>query len=249
MTLSKRLQAVSSLVSPGKRLADIGTDHGYVPISLVESGRIPMAIAMDVREGPLNRAREHIRIAGLEDRIQTRLSDGMEQLMPGEVDTVLIAGMGGALMVRILEGGERLFLPPGKIRDGLSSAEKGAWISELVLQPQSEVSKVRRYLADHFFRIEWEDMVLEDGKYYPMMRARRGEMHLGELEVKYGPSLLKMQHPILRSYLSFERGTLLKAFAGLQKSVSEKAAAQREDCLHALRLNREAAGRTSFKPL
>ena len=226
MTLSKRLQAVSSLVSPGKRLADIGTDHGYVPISLVESGRIPMAIAMDVREGPLNRAREHIRIAGLEDRIQ-----------------------GGALMVRILEGGERLFLPPGKIRDGLSSAEKGAWISELVLQPQSEVSKVRRYLADHFFRIEWEDMVLEDGKYYPMMRARRGEMHLGELEVKYGPSLLKMQHPILRSYLSFERGTLLKAFAGLQKSVSEKAAAQREDCLHALRLNREAAGRTSFKPL
>ena len=106
MQLSKRLAAVARLVSAGSRLADVGTDHGYVPISLVCEGKIPSAIAMDVNRGPLNRARAHIKAQGLEKYIDTRLSDGLAALAPGEADSVLIAGMGGMLMMRILSQGQ-----------------------------------------------------------------------------------------------------------------------------------------------
>ena len=93
MKLSDRLEMIASFVEHGNRLADIGTDHGYVPIYLVQTGRVPSALAMDVRKGPLLRAEEHIREAGLSGRIQTRLSDGLKKLAPGEADTVVIAGM------------------------------------------------------------------------------------------------------------------------------------------------------------
>ena len=83
MKLSDRLEMIASFVEPGNRLADIGTDHGYVPIYLVQTGRVPSALAMDVRKGPLLRAEEHIREAGLSGRIQTRLSDGLKKLAPG----------------------------------------------------------------------------------------------------------------------------------------------------------------------
>ena len=102
MILSDRLSAAASMITPGNRLADIGTDHGFVPIDLVRRRIIPSAIAMDVNRGPLERAREHIEEAGLEGLIQTRLSDGLQALEEGEADSVLIAGMGGALTVRIL---------------------------------------------------------------------------------------------------------------------------------------------------
>ena len=100
--LSKRMKAVSSMVTPGGMLADIGTDHGYVPISLVQRKKVKRAIAMDVNIGPLQRANEHIREFKLEEYIETRLSDGVEKLEVGEVDSILIAGMGGELVIRIL---------------------------------------------------------------------------------------------------------------------------------------------------
>ena len=105
MKLSKRMQRLASLVAGGNRLADVGTDHGYIPIALIEEGRIPGAIAMDVNQGPLLRAEAHIREFGLSTYIETRRSDGLAGLAPGEADTVLIAGMGGRLTVRILEEG------------------------------------------------------------------------------------------------------------------------------------------------
>lgn len=106
MKLSKRMQRLASLVTEGNRLADVGTDHGYIPIALVQEGKIPHAIAMDVNAGPLSRAIEHIRESGLSTYIETRQSDGLAGLLPKEADTVLIAGMGGMLTVRILEGAD-----------------------------------------------------------------------------------------------------------------------------------------------
>ena len=102
MQLSIRMQAVADMVTPGGRIADIGTDHGYVPIYLVEQNKTDHAIAMDVRKGPLARAGENIVRFGCSDRIETRLSDGLAMLKPGEADTVIIAGMGGLLSIRIL---------------------------------------------------------------------------------------------------------------------------------------------------
>ena len=149
------MKAVASMVTPGNVLADIGTDHGYVPISLVQRKKIPKAIAMDVNVGPLQRACEHIAECQLEDKIETRLSDGVNKLQVGEADTILIAGMGGELVVRI-------------ITEGMEVCKAA---KELVLQPQSELEKVRQFLRENKFKIMDEDMVIEDGKYYPMMRV------------------------------------------------------------------------------
>ena len=102
LKISERLCTAASLVSEGNRLADVGTDHGYVPIYLLQQKRIPSAVAMDINRGPLERAKEHIRLYQLDEYIQTRLSDGVEALLPGEADTILIAGMGGGLVIHIM---------------------------------------------------------------------------------------------------------------------------------------------------
>ena len=101
MQLSLRLTAIAEMVTEGNRLVDVGCDHGYLPVYLVQNKKIPTAIAMDVRKGPLSRAEEHIAQYGLLDYIETRLSDGLEALKSGEGDTLVIAGMGGPLMERI----------------------------------------------------------------------------------------------------------------------------------------------------
>lgn len=221
MELSKRLMAVACLVTPGNRLADVGTDHGYIPIYLIKENRIPHAIAMDVNRGPLLRAQEHIRMEGLEERIETRLSDGMKMLLPTEADTVVIAGMGGALTLRILEEGEYT----------------AAHLRELILQPQSELEKVRRWLVLHQYRIEEEDMVLEDGKYYPMMRVVHGTMEpLRDIEAAYGPVLLKKKHPCLKSYLLWEQGVKKRILEQLANA-SEGAGNRRAEVEEALELN------------
>ena len=153
--LSSRLAAAAALVTPGNRLADVGTDHGYVPIALCEQGTIPCALALDVREGPLSAARRNIAAAGKQEQVETRLSDGLIALAPGEADTVLLAGMGGALIQRILgEGAPAL-----------------AGVRELVLQPQSEIPAVRRFLRLSGYEITHETVVKEDGKFYVVLRA------------------------------------------------------------------------------
>lgn len=187
--LSKRLSAVAEMVTAGMRLADVGTDHGYVPIYLVSRGLIPSAIAMDIKEGPLERARAHISAEGLEDRIITRLSDGLKSLKNNEVDAMIAAGMGGGLVIRILS-------------EGCGDA-KG--IVEYILQPQSEIKKVRQYLCGSGYRIVQENIVLEDGKYYPMMKAVRGRSEpYSEAELEYGKLLLMDRHPVLKKFLERE---------------------------------------------
>ena len=99
--ISKRLKYVADFITPGLVLADIGTDHGFIPIYMVLDGKTPKAYAMDINEGPLERAKEHILEKKLEDKIETRLSDGLNKLSGGEAQSVLIAGMGGALIIKI----------------------------------------------------------------------------------------------------------------------------------------------------
>lgn len=203
------MKAVAAMVTSGGILADIGTDHAYVPIALVQRQKITGAIAMDINEGPLARAQEHIRAAQLENYIQTRLSDGVEALLPGEADSVLIAGMGGELILHILTEGEAV----------CASAQ------ELILQPQSEIHKVREYLRQHNYKIEDEDMVCEDGKYYPMMRAVKTENdetwnRLNDETIAvcdiYGPLLLRNGNPVLRRFLVRQHGQLTRILQTLE---------------------------------
>lgn len=205
MQLSKRLSAVAGFVTPGNRLADVGTDHGYVPIYLVETKKIPSAIAMDINEGPLLRAQQHIRDAGLGEYIQTRRSDGADALRPGEADTLILAGMGGPLMERILTQG-RLVLEDCR---------------EFILQPQSEIREFRKYLRMNGFRIEQEDMVQEDGKFYPILRAVHGRMDWErEIDFRFGKLLLEQRHPVLREFLEREQRVNLEIRERLAESES-----------------------------
>ena len=150
MRLSERLERVVSFVRPCASAADIGTDHALVPVELVRRGIVKKALAMDVRPGPLSRAKEQISRAGLSDQIEPRLSDGLAALKPQEAETVIIAGMGGELIIRILTVGRHMW-------DS---------VAQWVLSPHSEVFKVRGCLLENGFSIEKEDKVSEDGKYY-----------------------------------------------------------------------------------
>jgi tRNA (adenine22-N1)-methyltransferase len=228
------MEAAAAMVSAGNILADVGTDHGYIPIELVQRGIVPSAIAMDLREGPLSRAREHIKERGLSDCIELRLSDGVSALSEGEADTVLIAGMGGELVIHILSDG----------------ADVCHSVRELILQPQSEIGEVRRFLRENGYRIVGEDMVLEDGKFYPMMRVVPGQQmerqtqHYGfrkEVGDLYGPILLQQQHPVLAAFLERECNQQTKILEGLkQQPKSDKILRRIEEVSRRLAYNKEA---------
>ena len=206
MELSKRLQAVANLVSTGCIVADIGTDHGYIPICLLETGKCKKAYAMDVNKGPLLRAKEHIADYGLNDKIECRLSDGVRQLSVGECDAVVIAGMGGALTIKILEEGKAIMKS----------------LNEFVLQPQSELRKVREYLLTNGYCIIEEDMVYEDGKFYPMMKViNQDSSSYDAIELCYGKYLLESNHPVLKTFLEKERLKKNIIIQNLQKECGE----------------------------
>lgn len=157
--LSERMQAVSALVPKGHVAADIGCDHGFVSIDLVQRSICPHVYAVDVRKGPLDRAKEHIASCGLKDKITAVLSDGLKEVpvCGSGADGFIAAGMGGKLIVSILT----------------AVPEKTAQLSWCVLSPQSEIWLVRQALRELRFFIIEENMVLEEGKYYPMMLAVR----------------------------------------------------------------------------
>lgn len=226
--ISNRLTTAAALVTQGYTLADVGTDHGYIPIYLLQQKKIPAAIAMDINEGPLERAKEHIALYGLQAYIQTRLSDGVAALKPGEVEVVLIAGMGGGLVMHILKDGEKV----------CQSAK------ELILQPQSEIEHVREFLREKGYTILAEDMVYEDGKFYPMMKVQyQGENENAQkasevlkLSDLYGGLLLQNRHPVLKTFLEKEKLIYTGIKENLAKQpVSEKIRmrhAEVEDILH-----------------
>lgn len=229
MELSKRLQAVANLVTAGYRIADIGTDHAYIPIYLVENQIAPSAIAMDINRGPVERAREHVLQSGLDGRIDVRLSDGMKNLMPQEADAAVIAGMGGSLMMKILK----------------ESWDVTVSLKECILQPQSEIARFRTFLLEKGFFILQEEMVLDDGKYYPMMKAAppscdtKMQQGWSKTELLYGKKLLEMQHPVLRRYLEKEERRIHRILEGLEGQSSEKTRQRRGELTEELELVRK----------
>ena len=228
------MKAVASMVTPGNVLADVGTDHGYVPISLVQRKKIPRAIAMDINKGPLQRACEHIAEFQLEELIETRLSDGVNKLKVGEVDSILIAGMGGELVIHILS-------------EGMEVCRNA---KELILQPQSELEKVRQFLREKKFKILDEDMIIEDGKYYPMMKVVPVDEDefwdcISEEAIRacymYGPLLLKNGNPSLRKYLVKQHKQLDKILKELNNlPESEKIFVRKQEVLDEISLNESA---------
>lgn len=183
------------MVPEKSRVADVGTDHGYIPIALVERGIAASAIAMDLRPGPLERAEAHIRRAGLGETITTRLSDGLSKLSPGEADVAVIAGMGGELIIHILDQGRHVWQDMGRF----------------VISPQSDLDKVRRYLKEQGFGLIDEAMVEEEGKFYTVMAVSQAENRPWdpawekESAYLYGPILIEKKDPVLLRFLDKEQ--------------------------------------------
>lgn len=159
-TLTDRLQQVADLVPACRCMADIGTDHGYLPMYLIEKGVTVRAIACDIHAGPLERAKEHLGSFPQRDRISLRLGGGLSPLAQGEADGVTICGMGGLMIRQILE----------------EEAEKAACLHWLVLQPQNHVAELKQFLSEHHFRIEKEVLSLDGGQLYEILKAVPGEM-------------------------------------------------------------------------
>lgn len=229
--LSKRMEAVAGMVPPGSPVvADVGCDHAYVSIALVERRIACKIIAMDVRKGPLAIAADNIREAGLAERIELRLGDGLAMLRREEADAIVIAGMGGLLTKRILEQGI----------DILSGKKPPV----LILQPQSDIREVRIFLHSNAYHIVQEKMLVEEGKYYTVMRAEPGKkaqitgtisgedgscywnvaagdgsiLRYTYADWEYGRYNLEHRDEILHSYLLRERSKLLEIRKNIRKN-------------------------------
>ena len=227
MQLSKRLEAIVKLAGTCYCVADVGTDHGYIPIYMTEHHLTEKAIAMDVNKGPLERAQRNICAYRMEPQIVTRLSDGVAELKAGEADCVIIAGMGGLLTIRILEAGKEVL----------------ETVSSMILQPQSEIGQVRKFLAEHGYRITAEDMVLDEGKYYPMMRVEHGSQEEWiEQEYAFGKYLIASGNPVLLEFLGKEEklcGEILQSLEGKSGEHIEKRRGEVLERQNLIRLTKE----------
>ena len=230
--LSGRLESIAELAGRGNTVCDVGCDHAHIPIRLLQTGAFARAIGMDVLDGPLGKAAGNLDLYGMADRVDLRLSDGLDAYEAGEADTVVITGMGGTLMREIL----------------LREPEKTRSIPALVLGPQSDPDKVRDALRGLGFVIEDERLIFEDGKYYPVLRAVSGgesaacrpkdpggagedpasgdlfpaeipDQIRREAEDLFGPVLLSRRDPLLKEFLT-RRIAVLERIRG---SVSEAA--------------------------
>ncbi len=181
MKLTDRLQKAADLVPGGKVMADIGTDHAYLPIYLLETGKMERAIACDIHQGPLDRAKEHLISSVMTERIALRLGGGLAPLAKGEVDGVTICGMGGLMIVDILK----------------EDMEKAQALSWLVLQPQKHAAELKVFLSQNHFRIEKEVLSLDGGQLYEMLLAVPGEMEpLDMLTAEIGATKAYREDPL-----------------------------------------------------
>ena len=179
--ISKRLELVASFVPQGAILLDVGSDHAYLPIELIERGQIESAIAGEVVEGPYQSAVKNVEAHGLKEKIQVRLANGLAAFEEADqVSVITIAGMGGRLIARILEEG----------------LDKLADVERLILQPNNREDDLRIWLQENGFQIVAESILEEAGKFYEILVVEAGQMKLSASDVRFGPFLSKEVSPV-----------------------------------------------------
>lgn len=201
LQLQPRLACIASLVPEGARLADVGTDHGYLPVSLLRRGHIASAIASDINKAPLDHARATAREYGVTENISFRLCAGLALVAPDECDTVAVAGMGGETIITILDAAPWT-------RDGAHT---------LILQPQTKITELRRWLTEHGYYLTAERLVRDKEQLYVVLIARGGEgAHLDAVSALTG--ILLQRDPLYGDYLAAHIAKLRRAADGLSAS-------------------------------
>jgi tRNA (adenine22-N1)-methyltransferase len=207
ISVSKRLTRLAEMMPAVEQAADIGTDHAKLLTLLIEQGKIRQGLGVEVVEGPWRTAVNHVAAMGLSDVIEIRKGDGLAPLAPGEVQAVIIAGMGGKTMTGILSRSPAVL-------------QSLRW---LLLQPMSQAAELRYFLQSSGWRIVREDLIEERGIIYPILLACPGEMPvLGEWEAEYGPLLLAEGSPLLKKLIEKDIQGLQEILKQLAKSKSEE---------------------------
>lgn len=217
--MNLRLNCLAEMVDPGTRVADIGTDHAYLPIELVKHKKISFAIASDIAQGPLDNARQDIKKAGLETQIETRLGPGLTTVtVADKIDTVIIAGMGGKLMTQILSDAWQSNLRP----------------QTLILEPNIGEAGVRQWLMTHAYEIKAEKIIEEAGHIYELIKAVKSaaEIKLSPEQLYFGPFLLAEKNLVFEQKWQGQLIYQQKLLANLNK-------AKHKDLVHIQQVERE----------
>ena len=201
--ISARLLCCADMVPHKARVADIGTDHGYLGIHLLTEGTASYVAACDLREGPLQSARRNAARHQIGEEMAFFLSDGLAKVDPDSVDTIVCAGMGGDLIAQILSA--------------------APWLQDerytLILQPQSSIQDLRAWLGSHGFYEERAELVKDGGFIYCVLRLRWGSgMELTPGQQFASPTLLASQNPLLKEYIPRLRDSLLRIIEGLSRA-------------------------------
>ena len=229
--LSDRLEAVANNIPKAARLADIGSDHAYLPCHVVRKGTVPMAIAGEVAEGPFQSAIDQVQEEKLADKISVRKGDGLEVVEPGEVDCITIAGMGGTLISTILEKGK----------------SKLEGVGRLVLQPNVGSFAVRRWLIDNGWELIKEEILEEDRKIYEILVAEKGEplkpyqkINL-DSGILFGPFLLKEKSAVFKDKWNAEKRNWERILKQLDEAVqNDDTESKRQELKAKLKMAEEA---------
>ena len=224
MKLTDRLLKIASLVTEGKKVADIGTDHGYIPVYLLNQGKVPYAILADVNKGPLENARGEVRHNKLLDKVDLRLGSGIEVLEKGEVDEVIIAGMGGILISELLE----------------AKLEVAHSVDKLILQPMQAQNELRKYLLNNGFEILDEVLVKEDFRIYEIIIAKytgKNTVVSDDIYYEVGTKLIENKDPLLNEFIDkkiYMYNSIIKKIEGKSSEGIEKKIKESKDAIEKL---------------
>lgn len=214
MKLTNRLACIASKVPQGSKVADIGTDHAYIPIFLAKNYISKKIIASDIKRGPVEIAKKNILEHRVENFVEVRLGHGLRIIRPHEVDTIIIAGMGGLLIRDILD----------------ESIEVLGTIDTLILQPMIAHDVLREWLNRNGFMIVDEQLTKEGDKLYNIIVAKHGYECIDEIYFDIGKKLVENKDPLLNEFLDIKTNEMRKIIANLERETSESALLRRKQC-------------------
>lgn len=208
MKLSNRLQGIASFVPKNTIVGDIGTDHGYIPVHLIDEKIAKKVIASDISKNSLDKIIQYVKLEGYEKEIDTRLGDGLDIIKPFEIDTLVIAGMGGLLIRDILDKNK-------EVRDS---------ISHFILQGNVATKELREYLYENNFEIIDEKLIKEEGQFYEIIYAKKGKFYVEkDIYFEIGEKLILNRDPLLEEFINSKIRKSRKIIAELEDKETEKA--------------------------